>query len=95
MKDPSLKEIMGNVWESGLESNLETSGIRLAIVATEQGKVQQTFPKTTNNQLQHSEAFLYTWKKWEEPAFYERLKKSYGIMREAFRTTELKKGNDD
>lgn len=92
VKDPSLKEIMGNVWETGLEGSLETSGIWLAIVATDQGRVQQTFPKTANNQLHHTEAFLYTWKKWEEPAFNERLKKSYDIMSKTFRTTELKDG---
>ncbi|MEH7482992.1 hypothetical protein V7157_18405 [Neobacillus drentensis] len=94
VKDPSLREVMGNVWESGLSSNVETSGISVAIVTTENGKVQQTFPKITNNQLHQTDSFFYSWKKWEEPAFYERLKKSYGIMKEAYRTTELKDGKN-
>lgn len=92
VKDPSLREVMGNVWESGLSGSIESNGIRLAIVTTENGEVEQTFPKITNNQLHQTDAFLYSWKKWEEPAFYERLKKSYGIMSEVFRTTELKDG---
>ncbi|MEH7306568.1 hypothetical protein [Neobacillus drentensis] len=91
VKDPSLKEVMGNVWESGLSGSGETSGIRLAIVTTEKGKVMQTFPKVTNNQLHQSDTFLYSWKKWEEPAFYERLKKSYGIMKETYRMIDIKK----
>jgi hypothetical protein len=94
VKDPSLREVMGNVWESGLASSIETSGIRVAIVTTENGKVQQSFPNLTNNQLHQTDAFFYSWKKWEEPAFYERLKKSYGIMKEAFRTAEIKDGKN-
>ena len=90
VKDPSLKEVMGSVWESGLSASVETSGFRIALVTAENGKVTQTLPKASNNQLHQTDTFLYSWKKWEEPAFYERLKKSYGIMKETFRTTKLK-----
>lgn len=90
VKDPSLKEVMGDVWQSGLSSSVETSGIRLAVVRTEHGKVIQTLPITRNNQLHQTDSFLYSWKKWEEPAYYERLKKSYGIMKETYRTIDNK-----
>ncbi|WHY68229.1 hypothetical protein [Neobacillus sp. SuZ13] len=90
VKDPSSKEVMGNVWEGGLSGSVETSGIRLAIVTTEQGKVIQTLPKTKNNLLQQADTYLYSWEKWEEPSFYERLKKSYGIMKETYRTIDIK-----
>ncbi|MEH7744640.1 hypothetical protein V7659_06230 [Neobacillus drentensis] len=90
VKDPSQKEVMGNVWKSGLSGSVETSGIRLAIVTTELGKVTQTLPRTKNNRLHQFDAFLYSWKKWEEPAFYERLKKSYGIMKEMYGTIDIK-----
>jgi hypothetical protein len=88
VKDPSLKEVMGSVWDSGLSASVETSGFRIALVTAENGKVTQTLPKASNNQLHQTDTFLYSWKKWEEPAFYERLKKSYGIMKETFRKTK-------
>jgi len=90
VKDPSSKEVMGNVWEGGLSGSVETSGMRLAIVTTEQGKVIQTLPKTKNNLLQQANTYLYSWEKWEEPSFYERLKNSYGIMKETYRTIDIK-----
>jgi len=89
VKDPSLKEVMGDVWESGLSGSDETSGIRLALVTTELGKVTQTLPKTTNNRIHESDAYIYSWKKWEEPSFNERLKRSYGIMKETYRTMDI------
>ena len=89
VKDPSLKEVMGNVWESGLSSCVETSGIRLALVTTELGKITQTLPKTNKNRIHESDAYIYSWKKWEEPSFNERLKRSYGIMKETYRTMDI------
>ncbi|WP_312475980.1 hypothetical protein [Neobacillus sp.] len=91
-KDPSLKEVMGDIWRDGLSGSKETNGIRVAVVTTEKGKVQQTFPKVVNGQLQQKETFLYSWNKWDMPVFYERLKKSYEIMGETFRTTEIEDG---
>ncbi|MEH7159096.1 hypothetical protein, partial [Neobacillus drentensis] len=94
VKDPSLKEVMGNVWESGLLGSVETSGMRLGIVTTGNGRVIQTIPTANKNQLRQADTIFYKWKKWEEPAFYERLKKSYGIMKETYRMTELKEGSN-
>ncbi|MEH6954942.1 hypothetical protein [Neobacillus drentensis] len=90
VKDPSLKEVMGDLWESGLAGSAEITGIRVALVTTEKGAIKQTLPKAVNNQLQQSDVFFYKWNKWEKPTYYERLKKSYGIMEEVYRTTDLK-----
>src|SRR4051794_29506558 len=48
VKDPSLKEVMGDVWESGLAGSVKINGIRIALVTTEKGAVKQTLPKTVN-----------------------------------------------
>ncbi|MFZ7946432.1 hypothetical protein [Neobacillus sp. 19] len=89
-KDPSLKEVMDDLWKSGLSTGVETKGIQLAVVMTEAGKVQQTFPKTVNGRLQKKNVYLFNWKNWDHPIFHERLKESYEIMAETFRTTDLK-----
>jgi hypothetical protein len=76
---------MGDLWKTGLEGSSFSNGIRVAVAMTDQGKVTQTFP----NQLKESSTYLYPLKKWEEPAYYEHLKKSYGIMRETYRKASL------
>ncbi|WP_042462849.1 hypothetical protein [Neobacillus dielmonensis] len=89
-KDPSQNEIMSDLWKTGLERSMEADGIRVAVVTTDQGKVQQTLPKLNGGQLEDSDAFLYKLKKWDQPVYYERLKKSYDLIRETYRTTKLK-----
>ena len=88
-KDPSLKEVMGDLWKNGLSASAETNGVRVAVVATEDGKVQQTLPKAANGMLQQKDAYLYSWKSWDNPIFHERLKDSYQMMAEIYGTTEL------
>jgi len=88
-KDPSLKEVMGDFRKNGLSAGIETNGIRVAVVATEAGKVQQTLPKAVNGRVLQKDAYLYTWKSWDNPIFHERLKKSYEMMAEIYRTTNL------
>jgi hypothetical protein len=86
VKDPSLKEVMGDIWKQGLSSSVETSGIRAAVVTTEKGSVQQTIPKTVKGQLKQEGSLFYNWKTWDHPEFYERLKRSYEIMQKTFQT---------
>ncbi|WML49751.1 hypothetical protein RCG23_07360 [Neobacillus sp. PS3-34] len=89
VKDPSLKEVMGDLWRSGLTGSEKTEGIRLAAVETENGQVQGSFPQIVNNQINQKDAYIYKWKEWDEPAFYERLKVSYQIMRNLYHTVEI------
>ncbi|MDR7001757.1 hypothetical protein [Neobacillus niacini] len=91
IKDPSLKEAMGDIWKSGLTGSVKLEGIRTAIVMMENDTVVQTFPKTVNGRLQQADANLYTWKEWEQPAYYERLKKSYNMMKNTYRSIDISK----
>lgn len=85
-KDPSQNEVMGDLWKTGLEGSSVINGIRVAVATTDQGKVEQTFP----SQLKESSTYLYPLKKWEQPAYYEHLKKSYDIMKETYLKASLK-----
>ncbi|MBT2653710.1 hypothetical protein J7E81_00425 [Bacillus sp. ISL-18] len=90
VKDPSLKEIMGDVWKQGLSVSEEASGIRAAIVTTAKGGLEQAIPKTVNGQLQQKGSLVYNWNSWDQPPFYERLKTSYEIMKKTFGSVEAK-----
>lgn len=94
VKDPSLKEVMGDIWKSGLNSNETIEGIRVAVAAAEQGKVMQTIPNHTNNILQQKDVFFYSWNEWEQPLYYERLKKSYDIIKETYGKTKIEKDKE-
>jgi hypothetical protein len=85
VKDPSLKEAMGDIWKSGLTNSERIEGIRVAITTTLQGKAQQKIP--ARNQ---KDVFLYTWDEWEQPIYYERLKKSYDMIKETFGKTKIR-----
>ncbi|MFD2129922.1 hypothetical protein ACFSKI_01445 [Pseudogracilibacillus auburnensis] len=83
-KDPSKKEIMGDIWsEDGIESSRRIDGIEIAFVITDlDGKTVEIIPKTKNNEL--SNWLHYTWENWEEPTYHERLKKSYFMLQETY-----------
>ncbi|OIK11500.1 hypothetical protein BIV60_18145 [Bacillus sp. MUM 116] len=91
IKDPSLKAAMGDIWKNGLTGSVKLKGIRIAIVMKENDRVAQTFPETVNGRLLKGDTILYTWNDWEQPPYYERIKKSYDIMRDTFRSTEIPK----
>jgi hypothetical protein len=84
VKDPSLKEVMGDAWKQGLSGSIKASEIRTAIVTTEKDGVDQTVPKAVNGQLQQKGSLVYNLKSWDQPPFYERLKTSYEIMQKTF-----------
>jgi len=91
-KDPSLREVMGDFWRQGLSGSLETKGIRTAVVTTKEGKIQQSFPKVTGNLVRQKESYLFSWKPWDSPVYFERLKKSYQIMADTFLKTDIEDG---
>ncbi|PLS03058.1 hypothetical protein [Neobacillus cucumis] len=90
VKDPSLKEVMGDIWKRGLSSSAVTNGIRAAVVTTEKGSIQQSIPKPVNGEIQQKDTFLYNWKTWEQPQFYERLKTSYELMQKIYGSIKIK-----
>lgn len=84
VKDPSLKEVMSDLWKNGLNGSKKIDGIRIAMVMSEKGKVNQTIPQTTDKLLMEDDVFLYTWNEWDHPVYHERLKKSYEIIKKTF-----------
>lgn len=90
VKDPSLKEGMGDLWKSGLTGSQAMDGIRVAVAVANQQKLEMTLPQETNGLIEQSKSVLYQWRSWEEPAYYERLKNSYDSMKETYASTEIK-----
>jgi hypothetical protein len=92
VKDPSLREVMDDLWEKGLTGSTTTKGINLSVVTTDNGDIKQTFPRMVNGTIPEKAVYLYEWKEWDQPRYFERLKQSYGIMKETYNTVELKDG---
>ncbi|WP_409274069.1 hypothetical protein V1499_04305 [Neobacillus sp. SCS-31] len=84
IKDPSQKEAMGDFWAGGLEENsVSIEGIKIALTQTKNGKMEKAFP--ANN----GDWYDFNWNKWQEPSFHERLKASYYIMKDIYKSIEL------
>lgn len=87
IKDPSEKEIIGDMWESGLEGTRNIEGIYLsAFVPTENGL--SVLPEMEGITDTISKTVVYKWNKWEQPVYSERLKDSYYIMKETYGGTK-------
>ncbi|RXJ02772.1 hypothetical protein DS745_05535 [Anaerobacillus alkaliphilus] len=85
IKDPSLKEVFGDIWSKGIEASEFIDGIRFAVVVSEpDGKIVNSFPVLRNNSLNATEMANYTWDNWEVRPYRERLKTSYYIMQQLF-----------
>ena len=82
VKDPSTKEVMGNLYGKGLSGSEWIDGIRFAAVMSKEDGIDSSLPKSHNGKLENS--IFYEWQEWEKPQFYERLKRSYFIMKEAY-----------
>ncbi|MGG1400759.1 hypothetical protein ABE288_23470 [Bacillus salipaludis] len=54
-------------------------------------KIHGTMPEMVNGQLQQANAKIYSWKEWDQPAYYERLKKSYDILKNTYLSTDIRK----
>jgi len=84
MKDPSQKEAIGNLWEKGLTGSETIKGIRIAIAVSEPNEKTTSFPNPVGGKLTVDDSQVYSWEDWEQPAYHEKLKESYWIMKEAF-----------
>ncbi|PMC40676.1 hypothetical protein CJ195_02870 [Bacillus sp. UMB0899] len=81
VKDPSQKEIIGDLWSGkSLEDNSETidSVFAKIVVSSKNKESVQQIPSSKGEWIK------YSWDKWEEPTYHERLKKSYDYLQEAF-----------
>lgn len=99
VKDPSLKEIIGNFWEAdSLKSSEYIEGIKFSVLTIKPDEnglatplvnastnVLDSFPEITSaGAIQSQSTNMYTWENWEQPISQERLKQSYYIIQELF-----------
>lgn len=81
VKDPSQREVMGNLQQDGAEASeiIESFGIGLIVESDES---QVTIPETKDGKM--TTLPRYTWDTWQLPKSEERLKQSYYILQEVF-----------
>ncbi|QOR68364.1 hypothetical protein IM538_09795 [Cytobacillus suaedae] len=88
-KDPSLNEVMGNVWsEGGLENSEFIDDIKIGVVLDHD--VIETVPSINDQNFTPSMFYKYSLPKWEEPNYHERLKKSYYMMQNLYVNMDVK-----
>lgn len=83
VKDPSTKQIMGDIYKNGLESETFIDGIGIAAVTEGENGEKIALP-AVNEENTIPEMKKYTWENWDLPKYEERLKQSYYIMQERF-----------
>lgn len=83
VKDPSQKEIIGDLWKTGIEGAQNIEGIHLSAFVADDNHLT-VLPESEEPSNSISKTVFYKWKKWEEPAYQERLKDSYYIMKETY-----------
>jgi hypothetical protein len=81
VKDPSQKQVMGDVWSSdGINSTVTIDSISAAILVSDTKKeLIQRLPSTNGDWIR------YSWDNWDKPVYHERLKKSYDILKNSFK----------
>ncbi|WP_436371480.1 hypothetical protein [Cytobacillus sp. BC1816] len=84
MKDPSQKEIMGDLWRAGLTGSLNIEGLWISAVSADSYGIKDSFPKMQKGAIHEKESAFYSWDVWEQPDYHERLKKSYFILKKSF-----------
>ncbi|GHH98054.1 hypothetical protein [Neobacillus kokaensis] len=84
-KDPSQKQIMGDIWsKEGINSSETIDSISAAVLVSNAKKeLVQRLPNTKGGWMH------YTWDNWQQPIYHERLKKSYGIMKNVYREMKI------
>jgi hypothetical protein len=86
VKDPSQKQVMGDVWSSdGINSTVTIDSISAAILVLDtKNELIQRLPSTKGDWMH------YTWGNWDKPVYHERLKKSYDILKNSFKEANPK-----
>ncbi|PEK99036.1 hypothetical protein [Bacillus sp. AFS017336] len=95
VRDPSTREIMGDLWKGGLKSQKYVKKIHVAILTYRPNGSNKDLSYSTvrqkNGNLKKGDFFSYTWKKWDLPVYHERLKQSYYILKDTFHKAEINK----
>ena len=86
VKDPSMHEVMGDMWKEGLASSRTIAGMRVGVYENE-----FSYPTKEGHTLHAKQFYTYTWDAWEEPTYHERLKRSYTIVKETYKQIEGEK----
>lgn len=81
-KDPGLHVFNADIAKDGLEAETTIDGIKIGILAIEDGTVKDSFPQLKDDFLEPLE--MYRWEAWDIPESKPRLKKSYDIIKELF-----------
>ncbi|WP_141431127.1 hypothetical protein [Bacillus sp. 03113] len=87
VKDPSTREVMGDVWsDKELSASEFIKGIQIGVVAVDKqnNQIVDSFPKLEGKKLPLSQFHLYKWNKWKQPTFHERLKPSYYLLKDTY-----------
>ncbi|MDR6879350.1 hypothetical protein [Bacillus sp. 3255] len=95
VKDPSTREMMGDLWQKGLQATEQMPGIKIAAVtykpdsqpngdAPGSQHISYSMPALNGNVLQSADMFNYQWDKWETLDYHERLKKSYYMIQDLY-----------
>ncbi|MDQ1910171.1 hypothetical protein RAC89_06620 [Paenibacillus sp. GD4] len=102
VKDPSHRQIMGDLWEKGLQGSEQVDHLKMAVLSyrpLSQGSsdtpgspdIAYSLPGISQGQLKAEDMYRYQWEKWETPKYQERLKKSYYIMKQLYEKVALSK----
>ena len=89
VKDPSEKEAMGDLWKNGMEASVKLDGIKIAAVIANKDYVIASLPDSNKSTAVMPSIKTYEWTTWNEPAYTERLKKSYYMIQQVFQDTTL------
>jgi hypothetical protein len=87
-KDPSNRKFTGDLWNEGLDSQVEVEGFNISVVCINDESdpriVTCTYPGSVNGRISSEEMLHYSWEKWDLPSYHERLKSSYPIVKSCF-----------
>ncbi|UQZ37735.1 hypothetical protein C2I18_27525 [Paenibacillus sp. PK3_47] len=98
VKDPSTREIHGNVWDGGLQNSSFIEGIDIAVITYKPGADGNAAPLgSSSGTLRAADSFpatgmsgqlgtmsRYEWEGWDLPQSKERLKQSYAVIQELY-----------
>lgn len=96
VRDPSTHEINGDAWKNGLAAAAKTEGLRMAAVAYDAGSANKdqpggrtvtgSIPSASGGTLREADMNVYNWNGWELPTYHERLKASYYVLQNLFKS---------
>jgi hypothetical protein len=89
-RDPGQKEIIGDLWQEGMNASAATDGITIAVL-TGSG-IESTGPALEVTNFTPADILPvsgnpikeYRWENWDLPQYEERLKESYYILQELY-----------